>query len=86
MAHSDLVMFKIQKGIPIPKIEAGTPLYPWEKMQVGDSIFSKNKGSALKAAAYAYNKTAKEQNLPHKLTARHIKGGVRVWKISCKRK
>ena len=60
-------------------------MYPWQRMEIGDSIFSKkNKGSALKAAAYAQNKKCRDENLGYKLTARHVNGGVRVWKVAKK--
>jgi hypothetical protein len=71
---------KIEKNIPIPGIRGGalTRKYPFNEMEVGDSIFvEKRKGLYNPGnAAGNYGKTH-----GMKFSVRKVEGGFRIWRI-----
>jgi len=68
---------KIDKGVPIPGTTKRGSMYPWDKMQPGDSFFVEGapKGLYTQAAAHKIKITVR------KVTERG-KEGVRVWRVS----
>ena len=69
--------FKIDKNIPMPAIKHGNAKYPFDEMEVGDSILVKGVAAArsCKQAAYKYGK----QN-GKKFAARAAANGARIWR------
>lgn len=66
---------KIEKNIPIPEsIQSGQRKYPFDEMEVGDSLYSDNK--AMRQAAYAYGRRK-----GIKLITRKEGTGYRAWRI-----
>lgn len=69
-------MFKIEKHVPPP---AARRVYPFDKMDVGDSFFVPDEttwGSAASSArAYGANEGKR-------FATRAIDGGVRIWRIA----
>jgi hypothetical protein len=74
-------MFTIDKGIVVPEKTANgkAPIYPFKKMQKGDSFFVPDSAEMekVKGAAYSY---ARFHNL--EFSARKETGGMRIWRIS----
>jgi hypothetical protein len=73
---------KIDKGIPIPKQGRGRPsVFPFEDMEIGDSIFvpvkeAKDKSRAIgRAAMYARTHGVR-------FKTRTVEGGIRIWLIA----
>jgi hypothetical protein len=83
------VSFKIEKGVPPPKARGHTkPLkYPWNEMDVGDSILvdisAKDQDErrrlyqTARCAAYSYGKRKNR-----KFETRVVSKGIRVWRIA----
>jgi len=73
-------MCEINKNIPIPPIHVGKyPLYPFGRMEIGDSILvrgDRRKIDSAKAASRAYGKR-------HGMRFRtmQVDTGVRIWRI-----
>lgn len=71
---------KIEKGVPIPdKVPTGRGRkYPWEEMEVGDSLFFDNKTEyeQARSASGAY-----ARNHEVKFTSRMTLEGYRIWRI-----
>ena len=74
MKKDDRGLIKIDKNIPLPKPRIK---YPWDEMEIGDSIFIPNKTTQTFRQAYAaskrYGKAFCQRNTTH---------GVRVWRIA----
>lgn len=83
---------KIDKNIPIPDPKFGPIgsrigcMYPFKKMNVGDSFFVKTKGplqsrkklQSIKSASKSWCKNNHVTN--RKFTVRMLKNGVRIWR------
>lgn len=80
-------MIKVDKNVPLPRRGMGNKrkLYPWNKLNVGDSFFvavpkkadlSSVRASLVSGANQFRKRHAPEQN--H--TVRAVSGGVRVWR------
>lgn len=69
---------EIEKNIPTPPGVQGTKKYPFDKMEVGDSIFIKGQTSVGKAANAARVYANGRQM---KFSSRSVDGGVRIWRI-----
>lgn len=71
--------YKIDKDVPRPKSGSGRRLmYPWDKMEVGDSIlFEKEKGKSAAESAHAYGRKRGQV-----YQSKAVEGGVRVWRIA----
>ncbi len=76
-------MLKIENSVPIPKATQdgarGGRIYPFNNMEVGDSVLIENAGHDHKAvtAAKAYFRRNGK-----KMTAKVEDGGVRIWRIA----
>ena len=73
-------MYTIEKGIPIPpkhKREKGKLTYPYDDMEIGDSVLipDKRQGTLQSSIRQAHFRTG------YMFTMRTVKGGVRVWRI-----
>jgi len=77
------VEYKIEKGIPIPKIKRlnpncrVVPLYIWIEMEIGDSFFIPNRdGSSMGYVLKHINK----RYAPKRFIVRTLEGGSRIWR------
>jgi hypothetical protein len=71
-------MYKIEKNIPIGY--ANKPMYPFDKMEVGDSFFvkgDKKKANSVGVAVSGYKKRTPGVYF----TCRVSNEGIRVWRI-----
>lgn len=68
---------KIEKEIKIPKVNR----YPFDKMEIGDSLFFEELTEVESAqnAGYQYGKT---RNNGFKMTRRKMDNGYRLWRIA----
>jgi hypothetical protein len=64
-------MYKIEKDIPIPRPRRK---YPFEDMEVGDSVFVEGKRPQDFSSYFWRYK-------PMKSTCRSLNGGTRIWRI-----
>lgn len=71
------IKLEIEKGQPIPKHKR----YPFEKMEIGDSMFFENLREVESAqnAAYSY---AKLRDNGFRTTRRKLEDGYRLWRIA----
>ena len=73
--------FKIDKGVPMPKLRGGpgrNPIYPLGDMEVGDSfLVPGEKRSSLRSAIQMYGK-----RYGKRFSLRTVDGGQRVWRLS----
>ena len=70
----------IEKGIPMPRRTRGGPidLYPWAKMDIGDSFFVANaKSFNTKIAARKYNRQFATRKV-----VEQGQSGIRVWRTA----
>ena len=69
--------FKIDKHIPAPAYDGlgRACKYPWDKMEIGDSVLVPHAGA--QRSAYGYGKRHSM-----KFRTRKDEGGFRVWRIS----
>lgn len=65
----------IDKGVPIPRTVR--ELYPWRNMEVGDSLFLRNR------MYWEVNPMRWKAQKRHgiKLVQRKVDGGVRIWRV-----
>jgi len=69
---------KIEKGVPLPRVQVSGSKYPFVMMQPGDSFFLKE----VKLNSTNYHLTRANKNLkPKRFSARTVDGGVRVWRV-----
>lgn len=66
-------LIKIDKGIPVPPDDRCNVKYPWDKMEVGDSLIVKHASSAF----YANKNYA-----PKRFITRKTPDGRRVWRVA----
>lgn len=72
------MMYKIEKGVPIPDRRLKIIKYPWETMDIGDSFFVEGKHTRnLTGAAHNYGK-----NHNKIFSCRTVNNGVRVWRTA----
>lgn len=77
-----MTAIKVEKNVPIPpQMRPRSSAIPFEKMEIGDSIFipckdKKAKGRATSSVAMY----AKKHGV--KFTTRTVTGGIRVWLIT----
>lgn len=72
---------QIDKGIPIPKRNAGRPRgskYPYQDMEIGDSIFLPVTTSG--SASATTNHWKKQSGFT--FSQRKVEGGYRAWRVS----
>lgn len=71
----------IEKHIPLPQKESHNNIYPFKKMEAGDSILvtPKNKG---RSAAIAFRGYINYNRLDWKVQTRVEGDGIRLWRIS----
>lgn len=72
-------MYKIEKNVPITKLESKKPKYPLGQMEVNDSFFvkgDKKKKTSVSSAIHFYKKT----NPNVKFCTRTNDEGIRVWR------
>lgn len=76
-------MIAIDKGIPIPNPESGRRRkYPFDKMEVGDSIFIEMPEGRAFTGHSAYALAKQEQTRTgRKFQANYVEGGFRIWRI-----
>lgn len=70
--------FVIEKGVAVPLGGQGSPVYPWRKMELGDSIFvpaDKAESATRSGYLWAARNSAK-------MTVRSVSGGVRIWRVA----
>jgi hypothetical protein len=74
----DCIPPKIEKGIPIPGRTGRREIYPWSKMEPGDSLFFKDRFS------WDVNVMAWKAGKRHgfKYALKKEKDGVRVWRLT----
>ena len=70
----------IEKGIPFPDFTGGNIRYPWNEMDVGDSLFSP-KPNALASAASVWGKRKGWKFSARTVTENGVTG-TRVWRIA----
>lgn len=73
--------FKIDKSFPMPKKTGkGRPcIYPWDKMEVGDSFFVQGKThSGLQVSATLW---AERNGFDWKFVQRRENDGFRIWRV-----
>jgi len=77
---------EIEKNIPIPGKKGGNRnlRYPWDKMEVNDSVFIT--GKSQQTISHAAKEWTRRNNLSKKFTTRIVTEngvkGVRVWRVS----
>ncbi len=73
-------MFLIEKNIPLPRKGANRTqvLYPFHKMEVGDSFFAPNAMQSKITTAYNH---FRKKHAQRKFTTRQENGGTRVWRV-----
>lgn len=69
---------KVEKGIDMP-IETERVIYPYDRMEVGDSFLVNDEGKNAMVKVCARNKRVGEK-LGMKFVAKKVDGGVRVWR------
>ena len=75
---------RVEKNIPLPPVKRmviarGWGVYPFSRMQVGDSFFCPDRSpNQLFGSASGWNRV---HNAPHKWAARVVNGGARIWRI-----
>lgn len=69
-------IIKIDKNIPVPKSKK----YPWDKMEVGDSIYIDSRAMG-KSAATCFNIYIKRNKLDWKYKSRTEGNGTRIWRV-----
>lgn len=69
---------EIEKGVPL----TGRRKYPFDNMQVMDSVFIETNGdkSAIRTICSILNSYKKRSHM--NFTARTVEGGIRVWRIA----
>jgi hypothetical protein len=77
MNNTNTNQFKIEKGIPMPQINAGRPCkYPWAKMNVGDSVFMDSVNVSVLVSALSYGKKHAME-----FASRVENEGRRIWRV-----
>lgn len=74
---------KIDKGVPLPEPSKRGPkhVYPWEKLQVGDSFFVPGKKTnTFGGQLTRFKKSAGIKCVIRTVTENNVKG-VRIWRI-----
>jgi len=70
---------EIEKNVPIPSLKRATGVsVAMAQMEVGDSIFCKDKTSSTLAGSITYSK----RKTGNKFATRSVDGGVRVWRTA----
>ena len=71
-------MFEIEKGVPIPMMGRGRQVYPWDRMEVGDSFFV----PSMKRYRFSgrVRTASKRYGVTFKLAQEGT--GVRVWRVA----
>lgn len=80
-------MYTIEKNVKVPEITLqGRPvIYPWTKMEVGDSFvvpLDGKKSSEIQSAVISSSRHFAKQIPGLKAVTRSVDGGVRVWRIA----
>ena len=83
-----MTQFKIEKGIPIPHRKprdratyvARPKIYPWDKMEFGDSFLIECPREDVKRIANCAKLSAYHQG--YKIATRQVENGFRVWLVS----
>lgn len=71
--------WEIDKSIPIPAGgRGGKSKYPFQEMEVGDSVFFPGSNTQGKEMIYAHNYARRNGK---KFSGRSIDGGLRVWRV-----
>lgn len=75
--------FKIEQGVPMPQARGAEMVYPFEKMEVGDSFYVEGKkGATINGAIQAYiRKEIIASGCTKKFACRSDAKGVRIWRI-----
>ncbi len=72
----------IDKGVPCPIPRRGGRIYPWNRMEVGDSFFTPKDLRRVRAASHSFTSLHPERCL--KYTARSVTEngvkGTRIWR------
>lgn len=78
-----MTAFKIEKGVPMPPRRSNN-IYPWQSMEIGDSLMIPGEGAAsqknaklVAMAAYSYGKRTGK-----KFSFRPVEGGHSIWRVS----
>lgn len=73
--------FKIEKGVPVPKSGGqGIGKYPFNKMEVGDSVFFSGSKYSIGAVRTASLNWARYNG--KKVMSRKEGDGVRIWRVA----
>lgn len=79
-------MFKIDKGVPLPPNSGnkgkGSRKYPFDDMQVGDSIFFETEYPNQRRELLWSVLTSYQKRNGMKYATRIVDGGVRVWRVA----
>lgn len=69
--------YKIEKGVPMPKLRNK---YPFRQMEVGDSVYIPNSHAAASKSSYAAYDFQKRTG--RKFISRKEGDGIRIWRIA----
>jgi len=70
---------EIEKNVPMPSLQRATGLLSaMMQMEVGDSVFVKDKTTATLSSCLTYAK----RKTGNKFASRTVEGGVRVWRTA----
>ena len=72
----EIESYKIDKNVPMPGV-GSLGIYPWDKMEVGDSFLVKGKNAASVRTVVWF--AGKQHG--RKFSTRTVDDGVRVWRI-----
>lgn len=76
-------MYKIEKDVPTPEKSTTRKKYPWEEMDIGDSVFVPRTDApyyAVASSAYNYATRARKTFRTHRV--RGEQPGTRVWRTA----
>ena len=74
--------FVIEKNIPLPQHNTRNNKYPWNEMEIGDSIVFANNTRGYSARRLAFHYA--QRHPPIKFASRTTDGGmrIRIWRIA----
>ncbi len=72
-----MTLLAIEKGIPLKERRGRPKIYPWESMEVGDSLLIPN----MNSRRFGGRKTAVERRTGFKFATRTEGTGMRVWRV-----
>lgn len=77
---SDELDYVIEENVPIPSISRESK-YPWESLEVGQSVFFPGEEAGTKAAQSARSWFSRREP-GYTVITRTMDGGTRIWKVA----